>query len=162
MRSPYRKTITVAVVYLAASAVATVVAVQHDLPAHVFNSTSDNPVSQDLVSRGTALSAPIQMLVVLAVLIVLAALRWRGRSIAVIGIVIYGGLSLLGSLFEHIVPRVFSPRSFDPVLAILIVTVAGTALLMVVFGCQELISHRKRAPAGPSADPHEGATQTRS
>jgi len=48
------------------------------------------------------------------VLIVLAALRWRGRSIAV-----------------------------------------------VVFGCQELISHRKRAPDSPSADPHEGARQTR-
>jgi len=161
MRSPYRKTITVAVVYLAASVVATVVAVQRDLPAHVFNMTSDKPVSQDLVSRGTALSAPIQMLAILAVLIVLAALRWRGRSIAVVGIVIYGGLSLLGSLFEHIVPRVFSPSSFDPVLAILIVTVAGTALLLVVFGCQELISHRKRLRGSPSADPHEGARQTR-
>ena len=114
MTAPYRKTITVAVVYLAASVVATVVAVQRDLPAHVFNMTSDKPVSQDLVSRGTALSAPIQMLALLAVLIVLAALRWRGRSIAV-----------------------------------------------VVFGCQELISHRKRAPDSPSADPHEGARQTR-
>jgi len=47
------------------------------------------------------------------------------------------------------------------VLAVLIVTVAGTALPMVVFGCQELISHRKRAPDSPSADPHEGARQTR-
>ena len=148
MRSPYRKTITVAVVHLAASVVATVVAVQRDLPAHVFNMTSDKPLSQDWVSRGTALSAPLQMLAILTVLIVLTALRWRGRRIAVIGIVIYGGLSLLGSLFEHIVPRVFSPRSFDPVLAILIVTVAGTALLMVVFGCRELIGHRKRAPDG--------------
>jgi hypothetical protein len=148
VRSPYRKTITVAIVHVAASAVATAVAVQRDLPAHVFNMASDRPVSHDWVSRGTALSAPLQMLAILTVLIVLTALRWRGRSIAAVGIVIYGGLSLLGSLFEHVVPRAFSPSSFDPVPAILIVTVAGTSLLMVVFGCQERISHRKRAPGG--------------
>ena len=160
MRSPYRRTIAVAVVYLAASIVATVVAVQRDLPAHVFNMTSDKPVSQDWVGRGTALSAPLQMLAILTVLIGLTALRWRGRSIAVVGIVIFGGLSVLGSLFEHIVPRVFSPSSFDPVPAILIVTVAGTSLLMVVFGCQELRSHRRRLRR-PCADPLEGAKQTR-
>ena len=161
MRSPYRKTITVAIVHLAASAVATVVALQRDLPAHVFNMTSDKPGSQDWVSRGTALSAPLQMLAILTVLIVLTALRWRGRSIAAAGIVVYGGLSLLGSLFEHIVPRVFSPSSFDPVPAILIVTVAGTSLLMVVFGCQELTRHRKRMQGGPSAEQNKSTTRTR-
>jgi len=45
VRSPYRETITVAVVYLAASVLATVVAVQRDLPDHVFNLTSDKPLT---------------------------------------------------------------------------------------------------------------------
>lgn len=99
-------------------------------------------MTQSLVGSGTALSAPIYMLVILAVLIALAALSWRGRNIAVVGIIIYGSLSLLGSLFERIVPGVFTPSSFDPLLAVLIAIVAGTALLMIVFGCQELIRHR--------------------
>ena len=143
MRHPFRKTIAVSIVHLSASLAATVVAVRAELPADVFNHTSDKPVRQSLVGSGTALSAPPYMLATLALLTSLLALKRRGRTFAAVGMIVYGSLSLLGSLFERIVRRVFRPSSFDPVLAVCIVTVAGTALLIVVFGSTELIAYQR-------------------
>jgi hypothetical protein len=143
MAHPFRKTIAVSIVHLAASTAATVVAVRGDLPADVFGHTSDKPVRKSLAGSGTALSAPPYMLTILALLTCLLASRGRGRTPAAVGVVIYGSLSLLGSLFERIVRRVFRPSSFELVPAACIVTVAGTALLIVVFGSTELGSYRR-------------------
>ena len=48
MGRPFRKTIAVSIVHLAASLAATAVAVRRDLPADVFDRTSDRPVRQRL------------------------------------------------------------------------------------------------------------------
>ena len=143
MGNPFRKTIAVSIVHLAVSLGATVVAVRRELPADVFDHTSDRPVRQSFVGRGTALSAPPYMLASLALMTSLLAMRRQGRTAVVVAMIIYGSLSLLGSLFERIVRRVFRRSSFDPVPAVCIVTVAGTALLIVVFGSTELISYRR-------------------
>lgn len=157
MGHPFRKTIAISIVHLAASTAATVVAVRGDLPADVLGHTSDKPVRKSLAGSGTALSAPPYMLAILAVLTSLLALRRRGHTPVAVGVVLYGSLSLLGSLFERIVRRVFRPSSFEPVPAVCIVTVAGTALLIVVFGSTELVTHR-RLTCGIAANGEAGRT----
>ena len=150
---PFRKTIAVSIAYLAASVVATVVAVQRDLPAAILDQTAGKTARQTLMGNGTALAAPPYMLAILAVLTALVAVRWRGRSYAAGAVVAYGLLSLLGSVFEPIVRRVFPPGSFDLVPALCIVSVAGTALLMIVFGCAELVGYRRLRGADAASDP---------
>ena len=150
MGYPFRKTVAVSIAHLAVSLGATVVALQRELPANVFGHTSARPVRQSFVRRGTALSAPPYMLASLALMTSLLALRRQGRTPVAVAVIIYGSLSLLGSLSEQIVRRVFRRSSFDPALAACIVTVAGTALLIVVVGSGELISYR-RFPGGVAA-----------
>jgi hypothetical protein len=83
------------------------------------------------------------MLATLALMTCLLAVWRRGRTPVVAAMIIYGTLSLMGSLSEQIVRRVFRRSSFDPVLAAFIVAVAGTSLLIVVFGTAELIGYRR-------------------
>lgn len=143
MGKPFRKTIAVSIVHLALSLAATVVALQRELPANVFDHTSDKPVRQSFVPRGTALSAPPYMLATLALMTSLLAMRRRGRTPVAAAMITYGTLSLMGSLSEQIVRRVFRRSSFDPVLAAFILAVAGTSLLIVVFGSAELVGYRR-------------------
>ena len=143
MGKPFRKTIAVSIAHLALSLAATGVALQRELPANVFDHTSDKPVRQSFVTRGTALSAPPYMLAMLGLMTSLLAAWRRGRTPVAAAMITYGTLSLMGSLSEQIVRRVFRRSSFDPMLAAFILTVAGTSLLIVVFGSAELIGYRR-------------------
>ena len=141
-RSPasHRKVLAAALVYLIASAIGTIVAIQRNLPAHVFTIRSTGPVGRSVFAMGTALSAPGEMLVILIVLLILASIRWKGQPYASLGIGIYGALSFLGSVLEHIVPHVFN----DLLLGTLVVMVSGSAFLMSIFGTCDYITERHR------------------
>jgi hypothetical protein len=138
----HRKVLVAALVYLIASGIGTIVAIQRNLPAHVFTIRSTGPVGRSDFAMGTALSAPGEMLVVLIALLVLASIRWKGRPYASRGIGIYGAFSFLGSALEHIVPHVFNPHTFDLLLGSLVVLVSGSAFLMSIFGTCDYITER--------------------
>jgi hypothetical protein len=140
----HRNVLVAALVYLIASVIGTIVAIQRNLPAHVFTIRSTGPVGRSVFARGTALSAPGEMLVILIALGILASIRWKGRPYASLGIGIYGALSFLGSALEHIVPLVFNPHTFDLLLGSLVVLVSGSAFLMSIFGTSDYITERHR------------------
>jgi hypothetical protein len=136
----HRKALVAALVYLIASVIGTIVAIQRNLPAHVFTIKSTGPVGRSDFAMGTALSVPGEMLVILIALLLLASIRWKGRPYASLGIGVYGALSFLGSALEHIVPHVFN----DLLLGLLVVMVSGSAFLMSIFGTCDYITERHR------------------
>ena len=88
-------------VYLANGAVATWVAMLHDIPGRPFGIETGLPIAWDFAfGLGTGLSAPLAMLIALAVLTVSVARHQGRRSIVAIGFL--GWSFLLGMLVEPI------------------------------------------------------------
>ena len=88
--------------YLANAVVATWVAMSNDIPGRPFGFETGLPMAWDFAfGLGTGLSAPLAMLIALAVLTVSVARHQSRRSIAAIGL--FGFCFLVGMLVEPII-----------------------------------------------------------
>ena len=142
--NPFNKTIFASLTYVIVSILATLIGVRENLIPHVLNITSDKTIKGGLLDKGTAISPPIQMLILVGILIILLLFKWRGRKYTALGLSIIGFLSFLGSIFEHLTLRVFRPISFDLMLALLILMVSISAIAMSYFGFIEFSIERRK------------------
>ena len=91
----------VALVYLVNAAVGTWVAIRKDIPGRPLGIESGLPVALDFtVGLGSGLSAPLILLIALAIFAATVALRGGRRSIFWTGIL--GGCFLIGMLVERV------------------------------------------------------------
>ena len=90
--------------YLAVSAAATVISIRDDLPANFANwhLTSENLTRDFLIGAGTALSAPLVVLIALAVLLVLCAQPTQTGRIALALLVVVAVGLVVGMVGEPV------------------------------------------------------------
>jgi hypothetical protein len=104
--------------YVANAAIGTIVAVDEGLPGRPFGiATGLSPATDFLFGLGTALSPPLVLLVLLAVLVLIAV---RGVRWAAVLSAVAGAGFLLGMLAEPITYRVLSPGGFEVALAAIV------------------------------------------
>ncbi|MBI1880634.1 MAG: hypothetical protein HYR94_20860 [Chloroflexi bacterium] len=147
MTMPSKRLILIAVLNLILQSIGAAIAIAQKLP-YEFGGTGDpNNVAQDFVrGGGTALSAPLVPLLVLVVFIVLSLRQdWWG-TLAV------GGITLLAMLFtvagwrEPILLRTLQSSTlglFEAIIIVLGLVGILDSLLMLLFGCWELVQRIK-------------------
>ena len=139
-----RPAVVAALALLVLHAVGTALAVWANWPAQFGGVGTD--AGAEWVARGTALSAPLPPLVVLAAAAVLASLRgWAARVGAAL-VVLLGLLFMVGALGEA-----FAPATEDVSKAVLVasgvlgVVVAGAVLVAVATGGRRRVTARRPA-----------------
>jgi hypothetical protein len=111
-------------------------------------------VTQDFLSGGgTALSAPLVPLLIVAVFLVLASRRDGWRILATGGIILCSLLFVVAGVQEPILWRTLRSSSYGAIEIIVIVLGAAgnlLSILMLLFGIQELLA-RVKARKRPEA-----------
>ena len=129
--------------YLAHAAVATWAAVLNDIPGRPFGIETGLPIAWDFAfGFGTGLSAPLAMLIALAVLTASVARNQSRRSMAAIGFL--GWCFLVGMLVEPIIWDVIRGEQKALVTAIV---VANLAIPVVIVGLTIRIAREAGARA---------------
>jgi len=143
MRPTTRRLVSFAVLIFAVWVVGTVVSVVAGWPAQFGGPGNPNNVAGEFLSRGTALSPPLFVMVALAVFVLLArSRRWWG-TLGVVGLCLLAVVTFIGSLGEA-----FAPATPDVPRTVLIASgVLGVIMCpaLLYFGTAELID---RARAG--------------
>lgn len=135
MASSRRNLILASVLYLVSAGTGTAVALAEHLPARFGGILIGNDVLADFLTlNGTALSAPLFMLVIQAVLTVLLFAQGRAQTAAITGLTLLGALYTIGQLGEPLLYKTLSASGFDPLVAAILLANIVFSLLMVVFG----------------------------
>lgn len=99
-------------------------------PAEFGGLQTGLPVVQDfLYGMGTAMSPPFYYLVTQVVLTMLALRRDRWGRVGILGLVIFGLISVVGALGEPILLEIFHPARFDFLKALIY-----TGMIILLFG----------------------------
>jgi hypothetical protein len=133
--------------YMVASFVGVAVAVGNGWPAAAGGILqSDRPVWVDaLAFNGTALSAPLYLLVLLAVFLVLSSGHGRRGTVGLAGLAVIGAVTALGMISEPIMWRSLAPRTFMALPAAIALMLLLLSCLMVYFAVRQLRGrHRAR------------------
>ena len=94
------------------SMISTVFAILNKLPYEFGGTGSPDTVAADSLTHGTAISPPITVLILLAVLAILTSRRgWIG-TVAIIGVILLAILFLVAGLGEPIIWRTLQARTF--------------------------------------------------
>ena len=147
-RGGWRGLVVATGAYLVHAAVATWVAMLNDIPGRPFGVGTGLPIAWDFAfGLGTGLSAPLAVLVALAVLAVSVARNQSRRSIAAIGFL--GWCFLLGMLVEPIIWDVIRGEHEPLVTGIVI---ANLMIPIVILGlairiAREVGARANRVPA---------------
>jgi membrane-bound ClpP family serine protease len=132
--------------YLVASFVGVAVAVGNDWPAAAGGILqSDRPVWVDaLAFNGTALSAPLYLLVLLAVFLVLSLRHGRRGTVGLIGLAAIGLVTALGMISEPIMWRSLAPGTFTALPAAIALVLLFLSCLMAYLAVRQLRARRAR------------------
>ena len=147
MRPTTRRLVSFAVLIFVVWVVGTVVSVVAGWPAQFGGPGNPNNVAGEFLSRGTALSPPLSVMVALVVFVLLArSRRWWG-TLGVVGLCLLAVATFVGAMGEA-----FAPATPDVPRAVLVLSgVLGVVLCppLLFFGIAELID-RVRARREPS------------
>lgn len=137
--------IIASILYLFIAIIGTLIAVRENLPSRTFIAafiTGKPALADFLTGNGTALSPPLYLCLVEAVLVVLACLSNRSAMVGIVGLTILGTIYLFGILIERLTYRVLNPATFDFSLALVELLAIILPLLMIVFGGTEIARRR--------------------
>ena len=141
-----RPLITIIMFLLIYSMISTVFAILNKLPYEFGGTGSPDTVAADSLTHGTAISPPITVLILLAVLAILTSRRgWIG-TVAIIGVILLAILFLVAGLGEPIIWRTLQARTFGMFeFAVLGLSLVGfiLSLCTLIFGYRELIERRR-------------------
>ena len=119
--------------YLASAAAGTVLAINNHLPARFGGILHGNDVAMDFLTlNGTALSAPLFMLLVLVAFTALALGSGRTGLVGVVGLTVLGAMFVLGQMGEPILVETL--QTFNPAQAVILAANLLFAALMALFG----------------------------
>jgi len=119
--------------YLASAAAGTVLAINNHLPARFGGILHGNDVAMDFLTlNGTALSAPLFMLLAQVAFTALALGSGRAERAGVAGLTVLGAMYVLGQLGEPILVETL--KTFNPAQAVILAANMIFAALMAVFG----------------------------
>lgn len=108
-----RAILPVAVVFFALQAIGTVIAIANKLPHEVGGYGDPNSVGRDfMMGGGTALSGPLIVLVILAILIGLGQRQDRWGTLALVGTIILGTMAAALGAQEPIEARMLQASPF--------------------------------------------------
>lgn len=120
---------------LACATVGTAIAIRERLPAEFGGFLHGSDVVRDFVAfKGTALSAPLEMLVAQAACIVLATQEGMGARAGVVGLTVLGTAEVVGQLGEPVLYRSLRPAEFRPACAAVLAGNVILPSLMAVLG----------------------------
>jgi len=147
MRPTTRRLISVAVLIFVVWVAGTIVSIAAGWAAQFGGPGNPNNVAGEFLSRGTALSPPLSVMVALAVFILLASSRRWWGTLGVVGLCLLAVLTFVGAMGEA-----FAPATPDVPRAVLVLSgVLGVVLCppLLFFGIAEL-RERVRARREPS------------
>jgi hypothetical protein len=140
----FKRLIISSVLYIGIALMGAILAIMENRPAAAGGFSTGLPVLQDfLYGNGTAMSPPLYMLVLQAVLTVLAPRRDRWGMVGIGGLTIAGLLFCIGALVEPILWEIFNPATLDIVKVGLETGLIIVPFLMMVFGRREWVKRRR-------------------
>src|SRR2546423_198010 len=135
MRKTFIGLVLASIFVLFSASAGTILAIRGHLPARFGGILHGNDVVQDFITfNGTALSAPLLLLVGQIVFTVLIFRSGKVGMAGVVGLTILGVCYTIGELGEPILVRTFNPATFDVTLAVVLIANIVFPLIMVVFG----------------------------
>lgn len=138
MRKTFIGLVIASILILFSASVGTTLAIRDHLPARFGNILQGNDVVQDFITfNGTALSAPLFLLLCQIVFTVLVFRSGKIGMAGVIGLTVLGVCYTLGQLGEPIFVRTFTMATFDATFAAILIANIVFPLMMVIFGLVE-------------------------
>ena len=147
MRYTTRRLLSVSVLLFVVWVVGTILSIVAGWPAQFGGPGNPNNVAGEFLSRGTALSAPLSVMVALVLLTLLASSRRWWGTIGVVGLCLLAVVTFIGSMGEA-----FAPATPDVPRAVLVVSgILGIILcpLLLLTAIMELVD-RARARRQPT------------
>src|SRR5947209_5588233 len=144
MRKTFIGLVLSSIFTLISASIGTILALRDHLPARFGTLLRGDDVVHDFVTfNGTALSAPLFLLLSQIVFTVLAFRSGKVGMAGVMGLTILGVCYTIGELGEPIFVRTFTPVTFDVILAVVLIANIVFPLMMVVCGVMEWRSRRR-------------------
>ena len=143
-----KRLIASSLIYMVLAVIAGTIAVSHNFSAQPLGegSGTGRPVLQEfLFGNGTAMSPGLPWLAMQAVLTLVASRKGRWSVVGVIGLAIFGLLSGVFATTEPMALQIFTPGTFEPLLALIEAGVILTPFAMLAFAILEWIRRRKGA-----------------
>ncbi len=138
MRKTFISLVLASIFVLFSASVGTLLAIRDHLPARFGNILHGGDVVQDFIAfNGTALSAPLFLLLGQIVFTVLVCRRGKVGMMGVMGLTILGVCYTIGEVGEPILARTINPATFDMTVAVVLIANIVFPLMMVVFGVIE-------------------------
>ena len=126
---------------LAQQVIATLYAMWQHLPFEVGGMGEPNQVARDAVTRGTAISAPVSVLIVFAAFTFLASRGGKVGRVGAFGLVLLAGVFLIAGIMEPILMRSLGADQIGTrEIAIVVLSAAGfsAAALVGVLGVKNV------------------------
>jgi hypothetical protein len=144
MRKTFIGLVFSSIFVLFSASAGTILAIRDHLPARFGGILHGDDVVQDFITfNGTALSAPLFLLLGQIVFTVLVFKRGKVGMAGVMGLTVLGVCYTFGELGEPILVRTFNQATFDMTLAIILIANIVFPFMMVVFGVMEWRSRRR-------------------
>ena len=143
-----RRLLASSVLYIVFALIATRIAVAENRVAEFGGSHTElTALESFLFGNGTALSPPLYWLLAQVVLTLLAPRQDRWGSVGVIGLALFGLLSVIGALGEPILLETFNPATFNLLKAVVQAGMILLPIAMLVFGILEWLRRRREKEA---------------
>lgn len=121
------------VLYLVSASAGTILAIRDRLPAQFGGFLGGNDVVLDFLTwKGTALSAPLVMLLAQIVFTALAVRAGRAGEIGIGGLTVLGAMYLLGQLGEPVVGETFRGETSGWVMPVVVANLLFPLLMLVL------------------------------
>ena len=135
MNTYQRNLVIVSGLYLVSSGLGVWLSIRYNLTANLGGFLHGQDVVRDfLTGNGTALSAPLEFLLLQVVFTFLILRGGWGRYMGVNGLLLLGAVYTLAQLGEPITLRMLHPATFDPAQALVLAANVILSALMVLFG----------------------------
>ena len=142
--STLKRLIVCSVLYVVWASIAAVVAIAENRPGEFAGfSTGLPPLQNFLYGMGTGMSPPLLHLIVQVAFTMLAPRRDRWGGVGVVGLAIFGLLTVIGAIFEPINLELLNPMTFNLPRALLQSGMIIIPFAMMIFGVLEW-SRRRR------------------
>ena len=143
--STLKRLIACCVLYVVWASIAAVVAIAENRPGEFAGfSTGLPPLQNFLYGMGTGMSPPLLHLIIQAAFTMLAPRRDRWGGVGVVGLAIFGLLTVIGAIFEPINLELLNPMTFNLPRALLQSGMISIPFAMMILGILEWSRRRKR------------------
>ena len=144
--STLKRLIACSVLYVVWASIAAVIAIAENRAGEFAGfSTGLPPLQNFLYGMGTGMSPPLLHLIIQVAFTILAPRRDRWGGVGVVGLAIFGLLTVIGAIFEPINLELLNPVTFNLPRAVIQLGMIIIPFAMMVFGILE--GSRRRPPA---------------